>query len=66
MYSIAVENIHKDYRIYERPQDRLIELLTRKPRHNLFHVLQDISFTVMEGRSLGIIGDNGAGKSTLM
>jgi len=42
MYSIAVEIIHKDYRIYERPQDRLIELLTRKPRHNLFHVLQDI------------------------
>ena len=66
MYSIRVENLHKDFRIYERPQDRLLELLLRKPRHKNFHVLQDISFSVLEGRSLGIIGDNGAGKSTLM
>ena len=66
MYSISVENLHKDFRIYERPQDRLLELLLRKPRHKNFHVLQDISFSVLEGRSLGIIGDNGAGKSTLM
>jgi ABC-type polysaccharide/polyol phosphate transport system ATPase subunit len=66
MHSISVENIHKDFRIYERPQDRLLELLQRRPRHKVFHVLQDISFSVLEGRSLGIIGDNGAGKSTLM
>lgn len=66
MNSISVENIFKDYRIYARPQDRLLELLTRKPRHRVFHVLQDISFAVPEGKSLGIIGDNGAGKSTLM
>lgn len=66
MHSIAVENVFKDFRIYERPQDRLLELLLRKQRHKNFHVLQDISFSVLEGRSLGIIGDNGAGKSTLM
>lgn len=66
MHSISVENVFKDYRIYQRPQDRLLELLLRKHRHRLFHVLQDISFNVLEGRSLGIIGDNGAGKSTLM
>ena len=66
MHSISVENIHKDFRIYARPQDRLLELLQRRPRHKVFHVLQDISFSVLEGRSLGIIGDNGAGKSTLL
>ena len=66
MHSISVENIYKDFRIYERPQDRLLELLQRRPRHKVFHVLQDISFSVLEGRSLGIIGDNGAGKSTLL
>jgi lipopolysaccharide transport system ATP-binding protein len=66
MHSISVDNLNKDFRIYERPQDRLLELLLRKPRHRVFHVLQDISFNVLEGRSLGIIGDNGAGKSTLM
>ncbi len=66
MHSISVENIHKDFKIYARPQDRLRELILRKPRHKLFHVLQDISFSVLEGKSLGIIGDNGAGKSTLL
>lgn len=66
MHSISVENVHKDFRIYDRPQDRLVELLLRTPRHRMFHVLQDISFNVPEGKSLGIVGDNGAGKSTLM
>lgn len=66
MHSISVENVSKDFRMYDRPQDRLLELLLRKPRHKNFHVLQDISFSVLEGSSLGIIGDNGAGKSTLM
>lgn len=49
MYSISVENLHKDFRIYERPQDRLLELLLRKPRHKNFHVLQDISFPCSKG-----------------
>lgn len=66
MHSISVENVHKEFRIYERPQDRLKELILRKPQHKLFHVIQDVSFSVMEGKSLGIIGDNGAGKSTLL
>lgn len=66
MHSISVENVSKDFRMYDRPQDRLLELLLRKPRHKNFHVLQDISFSVLKGSSLGIIGDNGAGKSTLM
>lgn len=66
MYRIQVEKLCKDFRIYERPQDRLKELLMRKSYHRLFHVLQDISFQVPDGKSLGIIGDNGAGKSTLM
>jgi lipopolysaccharide transport system ATP-binding protein len=64
--SIEVKDLYKDFRIYEKPQDRLLELLLRKQRHRQFHVLQDISFAVPEGQSLGVIGDNGAGKSTLL
>ena len=66
MPRISVNNLHKDFRIYERPQDRLAELILRRPRHKIYHVLSDISFAVAEGKSLGIIGDNGAGKSTLL
>lgn len=63
---IAVANLNKEYRIYDRPQDRLMELITRKPRHQVFKVLNDISFAVADGKSFGIIGNNGAGKSTLL
>ena len=66
MSRITVSNLHKDFRVYDRPQDRLYELLSRKPRHKIYHVLSDISFAVPDGKSLGIIGDNGAGKSTLL
>ena len=31
----------------------------------IFHILDNISFTVKEGDLLGIIGPNGAGKTTL-
>ncbi len=58
---IAVTNLNKEFRIYKRPQDRLIELISRKPKHMLFKVLTDISFAVAEGKSFGIIGNNGAG-----
>ncbi len=63
---ITVSNLRKDFKIYQRPQDRLLEILLRNPRHKLYHVLSDISFAVEAGKSLGIIGDNGAGKSTLL
>jgi ABC-type polysaccharide/polyol phosphate transport system ATPase subunit len=63
---IVVNNLHKDFKIYDSPQDRLWEIILRKPRHKLYHVLSDISFAVPDGNSLGIIGDNGAGKSTLL
>jgi ABC-type polysaccharide/polyol phosphate transport system ATPase subunit len=40
-------------------------LFDREPR-NTFWALQDISFTVRRGESLGIAGPNGSGKSTLL
>ena len=66
MSRVIVENISKQFKIYRRPQDRLAEILFRKQKHELFHVLTDISFALEDGKSLGIVGINGAGKSTLM
>ena len=61
----AVE-LTKHYDLYPRPIDRLIELISRRPRHTVFPALQEVSFDVERGETIGIIGQNGAGKSTLL
>jgi ABC-type polysaccharide/polyol phosphate transport system ATPase subunit len=66
MTAVKVENIAKVYKLYDKPLNRLKELILRRPFHKEFTALHDISFTLMKGETLGIIGYNGAGKSTLL
>lgn len=66
--AISVQNLTKIYKLYDSPQDRLKEALHpfRKRYHRDFYALNDISFEVKKGETVGIIGRNGAGKSTLL
>ncbi len=67
-FSIKVENLSKCYHIYDKPRDRLMQMLARgkKQFSREFWALRDVSFSVARGETVGIIGRNGSGKSTLL
>ncbi|MEE4105964.1 ABC transporter ATP-binding protein [Pseudomonas viridiflava] len=66
--AIKIENVSKCYHIYEKPHQRLLQMLARgrKKFFREFWALKDVSFELRRGETIGIIGRNGSGKSTLL
>jgi len=67
-YAIEVNDLGKCYQIYDKPSDRLKQMLIsgRKKYYKEFWALQSINFKIPKGKVIGILGKNGAGKSTLL
>lgn len=73
---IRAQGLSKHYQIYDTPRDRLKQFvlprlqgrLGKPPRQYFreFQALEDVSFEVRRGETVGIIGRNGSGKSTLL
>lgn len=66
--AISVNNVSKMYKLYDNPMDRLKESLglSRKKKYKEYYALNDVSFQVHKGETVGIIGTNGSGKSTIL
>ncbi len=67
-YAIEVDKVTKIYKLYDKPIDRLKESLnlSHKEYHKDFYALNELSFHVEKGQTVGIIGTNGSGKSTIL
>ena len=65
---IEVNNITKSFRLFANKRSILRQLTASngKRYYREIEVLQNISFKLRRGDSLGIIGKNGSGKSTLL
>lgn len=66
---IKADRVGKIFKLYNRRFDRLKDTFLpfkRDSSHRPFHALQDISFVINRGETVGIVGRNGSGKSTLL
>lgn len=62
---VIFEHVSKRYTLHQKRFDKMLELFFIKKNRKSFYALKDISFSVNEGETIGVIGINGSGKSTL-
>ena len=66
--AISAQHLSKTFLLYDRPIDRLKQMVMRGRRryYKDFAALHDVTFELQKGEVLGLVGRNGAGKSTLL
>lgn len=67
-FAIVVNDLSKCYHIYDKPRDRLLQMLAAGNKHYYkeFWAVRSVDFKIAKGETVGIVGRNGSGKSTLL
>lgn len=66
--AINVNDVSKLYKLYDKPSDRFVEALglSKSKKYKEHYALNNVSFNIKQGETVGIIGTNGSGKSTIL
>ena len=59
-------NVTKKYKLFKSEKRRLLSLFTKKIKSRQKVAVNNVSFSVMKGEAVALIGRNGAGKSTIL
>ena len=63
---IEICHVTKIYTLFKNNKEQFLSIFYRSPKLKKHLALDDVTFSVEKGESVGIIGNNGAGKSTIL